>query len=378
MNTKNFRTRQEFKAAQNPKGKDYIIGLDVGYSATKIFYESGFFVFPSYAKRLYNGMLSLDNEKDILYKDIEKNETYMVGYVAQDMIESTDTNDTDNELFARKRYNTKAFKIFCDVAIAISVWKKTDNRKVFIETGLPTSYVDGDQEALRKAICKPSHFAIKIGNGKWKEFNLEIDKNYVHVMPQPAGSLYSILIRNDGNYVQNAKDILNSNVLVMDIGFGTFDFYGIKNRETVCKESINDIGMREVLAHTSKKILEEYNEDIRVSALQQNLETGKVICLNEDEMKDEEKSLAPLLEAANKEVFEKAINKAKSVADAFRGYRYIVVAGGTGNAWYDLIKEWLSNRRTIKVMPSNFNDQLPFIYSNARGYYLFRYTLNKK
>ena len=136
--------------------------------------------------------------------------------------------------------------------------------------------------------------------------------------------------------------------------------------------------MREVLAHTSKKILEEYNEDIRISALQQNLETGKVICLNEDEMKDEEKSLAPLLEAANKEVFEKAINKAKSVADAFRGYRYIVVAGGTGNAWYDLIKEWLSNRRTIKVMPSNFNDQLPFIYSNARGYYLFRYTLNKK
>ena len=42
MNTRNFRTRQEFKNMTNPKGKDYIIGLDVGYSSTKVFYENGY------------------------------------------------------------------------------------------------------------------------------------------------------------------------------------------------------------------------------------------------------------------------------------------------------------------------------------------------
>lgn len=376
MNTKNFRTRQEFRSKANPKGKDYIIGLDVGYSATKVFYENGFFVFPSYAKKI-NNIMELANAKDILYKD-ESGEIYMVGYVAQNMLESTNTNDTTAELFGRKRYSNKIFKIFCDVAIAIATAKKTDNRKVIIQTGLPSSYVDGDQKELIRAISKPSTFSLKIGDGKWIKYTSSVDAKDVYVMPQPAGSLYSILIQSDGQYVPNAKEILNSNVLVMDIGFGTFDFFGLKNRANVCNESIDEIGMREVLAHTSKKILSEYNEDIRVAALQKNLETGKVICINEEEMCDEEKDLAPLLESSNNEVFKEAMQRAKGVTDAFRGYKYIIVAGGTGEAWYTNIKEWLSNRRTLSVIPSNYNDKLPFIYSNVRGYYLYRYTLNKR
>ena len=376
MNTKNFRTRQEFRSKANPKGKDYIIGLDVGYSATKVFYENGFFVFPSYAKKI-NNIMELANAKDILYKD-ESGEIYMVGYVAQNMLESTNTNDTSAELFGRKRYSNKIFKIFCDVAIAIATAKKTDNRKVIIQTGLPSSYVDGDQKELIRAISKPSTFSLKIGDGKWIKYTSSVDAKDVYVMPQPAGSLYSILIQSDGQYVPNAKEILNSNVLVMDIGFGTFDFFGLKNRANVCNESIDEIGMREVLTHTSKKILSEYNEDIRVAALQKNLETGKVICINEEEMCDEEKDLAPLLESSNNEVFKEAMQRAKGVTDAFRGYKYIIVAGGTGEAWYTNIKEWLSNRRTLSVIPSNYNDKLPFIYSNVRGYYLYRYTLNKR
>lgn len=378
MNTRNYRTKQEFRNSSNPKGKDFIIGLDVGYSSTKVFYENGFFVFPSFVKRLYNGMVGPENEKDILYRDEENKDIYMVGYVAQDMVDSTNTNDTDGEMFSRKRYRTKAFKIFCDVAIGMATKGKNDSRKIFIETGLPTSYVDGDQEDLKKAISKPSKFSIKIGSNKWKYFDLSIDKNNIHVMPQPAGSLYSILIKNDGTYVKNARDVLNSNVLVIDIGFGTCDYYGIKNREVICKESIDNVGMREVLSNTSKKILEEYGEDIRVPALQQNLESGKVVCLDEDEMKDEEKDLEPILKVANREVYKKAMEKAKSITNSFRGYKYLIVAGGTGEAWFESIKNWLSERKTMTLMPSNFNDQLPFIYSNARGYYLFRYSLNKK
>ena len=72
-------------------------------------------------------------------------------------------------------------------------------------------------------------------------------------MPQPAGSFYSVLIKNNGEYMPDAKDFLFNNVLVMDIGFGTFDFYGVKNRAIECKESIDDIGMREVLKQTSAR-----------------------------------------------------------------------------------------------------------------------------
>lgn len=48
-------------------------------------------------------------------------------------------------------------------------------------------------------------------------------------MPQPAGALYSFLITSEGRYIPNAKNYMMSNLLVMDIGFGTFDFYGLKS-----------------------------------------------------------------------------------------------------------------------------------------------------
>lgn len=378
MDTKKFRTRQENKHIQNPKAKDYVVGLDIGYSATKVFYEGGYFVFPSFAKKLESSMLNIQNDLDILYRDEETGEMYMVGYVAQEMTESTDTNDTDGELFSRKRYGDKRFKIISNTACAMALNGKTDERKTVIQTGLPSSYVVGDSPALKKAISKPAVFSLKTGGGKWTKFELQVDMDDIFVMPQPSGALYSVLIRNDGSYVGDAKQILSSNVLVIDIGFGTFDFYGIKNRAVVCKDSVDEIGMREVLQKTSKRIFTEMNEDIKVAALQKNLADGYVICVDEENMKTTKQPIAPLLEASSKEVMKEAMNRAKSITDTFRGYEYIIVDGGTGEAWYEDIKQWLSGMETLRVMPSNFNDRLPMIYSNARGYYMYRYMLNRR
>ena len=70
-------------------------------------------------------------------------------------------------------------------------------------------------------------------------------------MPQPAGSLYSVLIRDDGKYIPDARAYLSENILIMDIGFGTFDFYGVKNSVVACKESVDKTGMHEVMQHAS-------------------------------------------------------------------------------------------------------------------------------
>lgn len=55
--------------------------------------------------------------------------------------------------------------------------------------------------------------------------------------------------------MDNVKEIIAGNTLVMDIGFGTFDFYGLKNRMIECRDSSDEIGMRKVLENTSKKFL---------------------------------------------------------------------------------------------------------------------------
>lgn len=379
MNTNKFRTRQEFvKRATHPKAKDYIIGLDAGYSAMKVFHENGYFCFPSYARKL-EGSLSVVDERDILYRDLDTNETFLLGYTAQDMISSIDTNDAEGELFSRKRYTNKKFRILCFAAIALACMDKKDQRPLVIQTGLPSSFLEADEPQMVNALSKPAHFALKVGNGHWRNFDFKIDRDHIFAnMAQPAGAFYSVIIKDDGSYSADARSYLFGNTLVIDIGFGTFDFYGLKNRALVCKESNDEIGMRQVLKSTSKKILDAYGEEIRVPALQKCLESGKITCINEEEMKTEEHSISPLLEKSNDEVFRAAMEQAKGVTSAFRDYSRIVVAGGTGEAWFEKIKDYLSGMKTITVVPGNVNDHLPFIYSNVRGYYMFRYMQNKR
>ncbi len=378
MDSKNIRTRQEFKSNINPKGKNFIIGLDIGYSGTKVFYETGYFCFPSYAKKLDKGMLDIPNDKDILYKEDGSDDVYIVGYNAQNMIDINSTNDSEGELYSRKRYADKRFKIICNVALALATKEKKDNREIVIQSGLPSSYVEADQKAFKKTLSSGGKFSIKLGKENWRKYDISVKESNINIIPQPAGSLYSVLIKSDGKYVQDAMSILTDNIIVMDIGFGTFDFYGLKNRSISCKESTDEYGMRRLLSSVSEKILNDTSEEIRVSSMQKALEEGSFTYVNEDEMRDEVKSLTPYINQANDEIFKEAMEKAKSVTSAFRGYKYLVVTGGTGEAWFKEIQEWLSSMKSLKIIAGNVNDNLPFIYANARGYYMFRYQIDKR
>ena len=379
MDTKKFRTRQESGTVNYPRGKKYIIGLDAGYSGMKYFHESGYGCFPSYAKKMDDNMMSIPDSRDIFFRDDNTGDIYLVGYNAQNMV--NDTNDTDGELYSRKRYADPRFRIICYTAIGLACMprmKKPDDRKIVIQTGLPSSYMK-DAPSLKKALSEISPFSLKIGTSdKWIPFNLAIPQEEISVMAQPMGALYSVITRNDGTFVPNAMAMLKGSVMVMDSGFGTFDFYGIKERHVDCQDSVNDISMHEVLLRTTQKISDEFGEEVRVAALQKNLTTGTITCINEDDMSAEEKNFAPLLEAANREVLENAKSKIRSVTNSFRGYQYLIIDGGTGEAWYEEIRKWLENMKTLQIIPSNVNDHLSFIYSNARGYYMYRYARDRR
>ena len=72
------------------------------------------------------------------------------------------------------------------------------------------------------------------------------------------------------------------------------------------------------------------------------------------------------------------MEKAKGVTSSFRDYKYLIITGGTGAAWYDKIKDYLKGMHTLQIIPGNVNDNTSMIYSNVRGYYLFRYVADRK
>lgn len=371
--TRKFRTKQEFKDKANPKGKSYIMALDAGYSAVKAFYESGYFCFPSYVRRL-DREPNIASEDDILYRDLDTKKLYIIGRTAQKMVTSTDANDADSEMFSRKRYYKEHFKVLCNTALALMLSKKKDDRPVKLITGLPSAYLNADKKDFEKVLRKSARFEIKKGISTWKTFDLAMDSVPISILAQPAGSMTSAIVKNNGEYVADVMQYLYKNILVIDIGFGTMDFYGVQNRTPVCMDSKENMGMYEVLKQTSQRILREYNEDIRVQGLQNNLETGVVTHVDEDTLQSDDHALAPILVEENEDVFKKAMQAAKEVTNAFRDYDYLIVGGGTGEAWFEKIKAYLSGLKRLRVISANQNcKELPMIYANVRGYYMTGY-----
>lgn len=314
-----YRTRHEFFniPMQLPKAPKFIVGLDAGYSGMKVWYERGYFCFPSFVKELTDESLNLFDEKDILYRDNDTGKTYMLGYTAQEMVESGDTNETDSETYDRKRYWNPKFQILCKAAIGLAIMsrEKEDKRPIFLETGLPASYLKADSSAMKESLTKPFNFSLKKGNKPWVNINLQITSENIHLMAQPAGALYSALIGKDAKYSADTKKLLFGKTLVADFGGGTADFYGIKNRRIVCCESLLNIGSGEILKRVSKLIMDEYGEDIRSQALQHNLETGYIICLNEETMEQESKPIGELVKQASHEVFLEAMMCSRSITN---------------------------------------------------------------
>ena len=368
--TRRYRTRQEFKEKVNPKGKDYVMGLDLGYSGVKAFYETGYFCFPSYVKKLEMEP-NVASEDDILYRDLDSGTLYMVGRSAQKMVSNMDDNDMDSEMSTRKWFLKEHFKVIFNAAMALMLNRKKDERLPRLVTGLPSSYLAADKKEFEKALRKSARFELKKGISTWKTFELSMDNIPISFIAQPAGAMTSALVKNNGEYVADAMQYLFKNILVIDFGYVTMDFYGVKNRTPVCMVSKQEMGMHEILRRTSKRILEEYGEDIRVQALQNNLESGKIIHVNEETLRSEKYALAPILVEENEKVFKEAMQAAKEVTNAFREYDCVIIGGGIGEAWFGKIKEYLSGLEDLKVISANRNcSELPLLYTIARGYYM--------
>lgn len=371
MDTKKFRTRQEANTDLNPKGKRYIIGLDMGYSSVKCFFETGHFVFPSYVKKV-ESMVKIPDEKDILYRKDASSSEYIIGYNAQSMVDCEDTNDTNGDLLGRKgRYQSESFQILYQAALALATESKNDGRELFIQTGLPSSYLEADTGAITRALAKTYDFELRLGNGPWKKYHLVIRQENVKVMAQPSASLFSCITKNDGKFIERANELLTGNVLILDAGFGTFDFFGTKNRKLECVESTNELGMSQVLKRTARGILQDTGESINLVALQNCLEDGEFSYYDDEKDCSDTKKLAPYLQRANDAVFQEVKAKVKTTTDSLRGYRYVIVTGGSGEAWLDNFREWLKNMKTLTLLPANINDHLPLLFANARGYYMY-------
>lgn len=385
IKTSDFKTRTILTERRNLSAPGiWSIALDIGYSAVKGFSNNMVYCFPSYARKINTAMLNYGepNPNDIQYRDNTTGEIWSVGESAQNMISSDETKDSNESLYGRNRYYSDMFKVIARVGLGIGMMKNSidepGNKNLVVQTGLPPAYLKSDTFMLQDALSGTHNFSIKIGNKPWVNLSFTLPIENVSVMAQPMGTLLSISTDSSGKPIPEANKYFKSNMLIFDPGFGTLDVFNLKNRMIASTETFDDLGMKRVLTETSNEIFKKFHQEVKVPAMQKSLESGSIKCFDRKARATTLQPFADILDEANKKVCHEALAKIDNIYNNLFDHDYLVITGGTGAAWSTLIREYYKNMENLTIISGNQNDNLPYIFSNVRGYYMFLISKLKK
>ena len=90
-----------------------------------------------------------------------------------------------------------------------------------------------------------------------------------------------------------------------------------------------------------------------------------------------EVSFADILERHTRQLCIETMTRMELAYDSFIGTDMLVVAGGTGAAWYEQLKDRYKEMG-IEVIQSSPSDNLSSVYDIVRGYYLFLASMLKR
>ncbi len=369
MDTKVFSTKSEIRVKDKRPHVDgtYIIGLDMGYSGPKCYHEDGNFVFPNFCKKISKDIFGELTKNDIIYENIANGDKYCVGTMAVKSLDE-DSVVAEDALFGRNHYLHPDFKVMLETSLGIALWNHpTDGTDVFVQTGLPPAYIVKDTPYLKSVIKGNHSFAVTIGSER-KVFDITIAEDAIDVMVQPMGTLNSLLFDENGKRVPNAMDIMRSDILIFDGGFGTLDTFLVKANQIESMNTDANLGMRRVMAETRDLIKKDLGVNVSVPAMQNVLRSGYVEVNDYVNLRKDRVDVSTYLEKANALVSAEAL---ESIKDYVFKIKYLIMTGGTGEAWYNIFSERLSGLG-INVLSGKQNSNLPTVYSNARGYYYYR------
>lgn len=344
FNIMDFAPKTEFKFynLKVPYGNIVPIGLDIGYSSTKVCSIFGRHIFPSFPIRVSEDLTVVDKPTNIKYKD-ENGILWYVGDLAYNVLESGKALYQENILYGKNRISSDEYLVLLRIGIYLGLLREDftipANFHLKIKTGLPDQYMMEDRIVLKERFIGHHHFAIKIGNQEWTTVSFDIGPDDISVISQPFGTLWSLAADINGDIINS--DLFDStNVLIVDGGYHTFDTYFNKAGTKGTSSTWTTIAMSEVFNRTRRKIYEGTHEHkyMRqyeiVKYLKSPVHAGKVPYGNRQWYVFEQ-DLYDNVEEVAKEAIKQLMVTYENLVDV----DVVVCTGGTGKAYYPFFKK---------------------------------------
>lgn len=243
------------------------IGIDVGFGFTKATTGKESTIFKSLLGdsneiqfRSAFGDTSFTKNLHVTIED----KTYFIGdYAEQQSTVRQFTLDQD-----------KLLSEFVKVLAITAAGLCSENDTSFnVVSGLPVGYLNRDYKKFTNIITGQHSVVFHTPNGEKVKKKIFINK--VKMMPQPLGSVFN-LIMDDNGKISNSE-MTQKKIGVVDIGFRTSDFTIIKNMQYVERgSSTMDTGISKSFSVIANKLRKESGVNVEIYRLFNAVNTGMI------------------------------------------------------------------------------------------------------
>lgn len=242
-----------------------IVGIDVGFGFTKAFNGINSVIFKSLigdpTDIQFNSSIGDNTSASNLHVTLD-NKSYFIGHYAEMQSNVREfTLDQDKLL-------TDFVKI---LAITIAGVCCEDVTSVNVVSGLPVGFLKRDYKKFTESI--KGHHEITFHNQNEKDVTKKIFIKNIHMIPQPIGSIFNLIMDNHGQ-ISN-KALAMQKLGVVDIGFRTTDFSIFDHLQYVERSSTTmDTGIAKCFSVIANKLRKESGVNIELYRMFKFVESG--------------------------------------------------------------------------------------------------------
>ncbi len=327
-----------------------VLGIDLGFGFTKATNGERELVIKSVigeSEALYAGRVAgIRNDAQHLHLELEDSSIFVGELAERQSALRSFTLD-------QERFITEAAK---PLALAVGSVLADQTQPIRLVTGLPISTFRDKADELARLLKGRHSFVTIASDGERKRVVLDFAE--VHVIPQPFGSLYNMVLGADGTV--SDPSVQREKIGVIDVGFHTTDFT-VSDRTTFIERgsASTESGIGRAFSTIAAKLREKSGVSVEVYRLYDAMESRRI------KVRGNEYDLTRLVEHVLSQLATDLASEANRLWADEWDMDSIVITGGGGAVLAPYLAPLLSGR----VLPVDETADARLM--NVRGYHKF-------
>jgi len=330
--------------------KTLYIAVDPGFDSMKVVANGKVFKFPfNVIETDERKMADYHLRDDFMLLTKPDRSTYRVGAYARELL--FDKKERVDAFYTEQRFISDEFQVGLSAAIALAIEKndlynEQSNLDIRIMVALPHACRAKYAATITGAIAGEHKFYLKHGDSEEKSYSFTISEQNIHTVSQTIAAILGETSDDDGTINESKFYYLSKGpTLVLDGGYYTMGMVVVSRGGSV-DDNLTESDTQHAMANVNAMVADEIREkrpDINHYAVEYLLgkdngtiryfEDGKAQTIDLKQIRREK------ISAVCNSLIEYLNQKYNHLLD----FRYVLVTGGTGACFYDLLLEYYSN-----------------------------------